>query len=289
LELPNRTPTSVIYLLSFVALGICIYLALLGALWWLQERVVFQPPRGVPPGDVDARRVGYRASDGVELFAYIVGDCASPSAVMLAFHGNADLARWFVPWAAEVARRTSACVVLPEYRGYDGLSGEPTYAAAALDSRAALDFVRESMGVERSRLVFFGHSLGTAIATELARVELPRALVLQSPFTSARAMAARMFLPGLTFFWAAITRVHFDTIDGVRKLRCPVWVAHGTRDLIIPVKMGREVFDAAAVKGELLIVDRAGHNDVPAAGGEAYWRWLDAAVRSTDAVPEETR
>jgi fermentation-respiration switch protein FrsA (DUF1100 family) len=102
-------------------------------------------------------------------------------------------------------------------------------------------------------------------------------------------MAARMFLPGLTMFWSAISRVHFDTVVAVERLRCPVRVSHGTRDLIIPVKMGREVFDAAAVKGELLIVDGAGHNDVPEAGGDAYWNWLQSAVEVTDAAREERR
>lgn len=279
----------VIYLVLIVALGIVVYLALLGTLWWAQERVVFQPPRRVPALDVDARRVTYQARDGVPLFAYVVGDCSPSTTVLLAFHGNADLARWLVPWAADVVRRTSACVVIPEYRGYDGLEGRPTYEGSAFDARAALDFVHDSLGVEQSRLVFFGHSLGTAIATELALVEQPRALILQSPFTSARAMAARMFLPGLTLFWSAISRVHFNTVAAVQRLRCPVWVSHGTRDLIIPVRMGREVFDAAPVKGELLIVDRAGHNDVPEAGGEAYWNWLRPAVASTDVSRAETR
>jgi fermentation-respiration switch protein FrsA (DUF1100 family) len=269
------------YFLSFVAIAVVVYLVLLGALWRLQERVVFQPPRGVPPLDVDARRVSYRTSDGLELFAYLVGECASANTVMIAFHGNADLARWFVPWAAEVAKQTAACVVIPEYRGYDGAPGRPAYAGSALDARGALDYVRQSMGVEQSRIVYFGHSLGTAIATELARVQSPRALILQSPFTSARAMARRMFLPGLTLFWSAISRVHYDTLVAVRSLRCPVWVAHGVRDPIIPVRMGREVFKSAAVKGELLIVEQAGHNDVPEAGGDDYWKWLEAAVFSS--------
>jgi hypothetical protein len=43
------------------------------------------------------------------------------------------------------------------------------------------------------------------------------------------------------------------------------------------------------VKGELLIVDKAGHNDVPEAGGDAYWKWLESAVAATDAAREETR
>ncbi|HEY4304133.1 MAG TPA: alpha/beta hydrolase [Gemmatimonadaceae bacterium] len=270
-----------IYLLSLVALGIVVYFGLLGTLWLLQENVVFQPPRSIAASDVGGRRVTYRTSDGVELFAYVVGECTSSNTLMLAFHGNADLARWFVPWAVEVVKQTSACVMIPEYRGYDGAGGKPTYAASALDARAALDCARASLGADNSRLVYFGHSLGTAIATELARVQPPRSLILQSPFTSARAMARRMFLPGLTLFWTAISRVHFDTIVAVRALRCPVWVSHGSRDIIIPVKMGRDVYDSAAVKGEVLIVDTAGHNDVPEVGGEAYWKWLEAATFST--------
>jgi pimeloyl-ACP methyl ester carboxylesterase len=225
--------------------------------------------------------VEYRASDGIELFGYLVGDCSSPGTVVLAFHGNADLARWFVPWAATLVRETNACVMLPEYRGYDGIVGIPTYEASARDARAALAYVRDSVHVAPSRMVYFGHSLGSAIAAELAGVEPPRALVLQSPFSTARAMATRMFIPWLTAFWGLVSRVHFDTIGRVRVLPSPVWVAHGDRDTIIPASMGREVFEAAKRRGELLIVHGAGHNDVADVGGAKYWAWLDRAVRGT--------
>ena len=267
------------YLISLVAAGLALlYVGLLLMLWLTQERVVFQPPANVAPTDVPARRVTYRTTDGVELFAYVVGECAPDSTVVLAFHGNADLARWFVPWAAAVHKESNACVVLPEYRGYDGIAPRPTYASSALDAHAALAYVRDSMHVTPEHIVYFGHSLGTAIAAELADVVAPRALVLQSPFSTARAMAARMFLPGLTAFWQLISRVHFDTISRVRALRAPVWVAHGDRDIIIPVRMGREVYEAAAVRGELLIVHGAGHNDVPELGGASYWSWLRRAI-----------
>jgi fermentation-respiration switch protein FrsA (DUF1100 family) len=271
----------VIYLSSLVLAGLALlYISLLGMLWRFQERVVFQPPAGIPPADVAARRVSYRTSDGVELFAYIVGDCSAENAVVLAFHGNADIARWFVPWAATVRRETGACVVLPEYRGYDGITSSPSYASSSRDARAALDYVRDSMHVAPSRIVFFGHSLGTAIAAELTAVMTPRALVLQAPFSTARAMAARMFLPGLTTFWRLVSRVHFDTLDRVRTTKAPVWVAHGDKDLIIPVRMGHEVYDAATVRGELLIVHGAGHNDVAEIGGRDYWTWLSGAIAS---------
>lgn len=268
-----------IFLFTIVALGlILLYASLLAILWRFQERVVFQPPRGVPPEQVPARRVEYSASDGVRLFAYVVGDCTGSETTVLAFHGNADLARWFVPWATVVSHETGACVVLPEYRGYDGNQGKPTYAGSALDARAAFAFARDSLGIPRERMVFFGHSLGSAIAAELASAETPRSLILQSPFSRARDMAARMFLPGLTMFWDMVSRVHFDTIDRVKALDTPVWVSHGDRDIIIPVRMGREVHAAAHEKGDLLIVSGAGHNDVADAGGREYWSWLRRAV-----------
>ena len=271
-------------LLPAAVIVLAVYLLLVGVLWVHQERVVFQPP-ATPPvdrlGDVggpSVRHVSYRAEDSTALAGFVVGDPGAARGLLIAFHGNADLARNLIPWAAEVARRTDVAVFLPELRGYDGLAGRPTYAGAAEDARAALRLARDSLRVPDGRLAYFGHSLGSAIATELAAEHAPSVLILESPLSSARAMAGRMFLPGLTLFWPLVSRVHYDTARRVRSLRVPVWVAHGDRDVIIPARMGREVFAAAAVKGELLVVPRAGHNDVADRGGEAYWGFLRRAL-----------
>lgn len=272
--------------LAYVAVVlVVVYVGLLIMLWRFQEHIVFQPPASVPASAVSARRVQYQTADGVSLFAYLVGDCGPQSTVVLAFHGNADLSRWLVPWAADLVRHSNVCVLLPEYRGYDGLSGSPTYASSAHDARAALAYARESLGASPANMVFFGHSLGSAIAAELAAEEPPRALVLQAPFSSVRAMAGRMIVPGVAAFFDMISRVHFDTIDRVRALQVPVWVAHGDRDIVVPVRMGREVFEAAANPGELLIVHGAGHNDVESVGGDDYWRWLVQAISGATRSP----
>ena len=273
-----------VFALILLALG-AVYVGLLLLLWAFQEQVVFQPPRVPPASLMSARKVHYRAADGVELFAYVVGDCRASRTLMIAFHGNADVARWLVPWAANAAHVADACVMLPEYRGYDGLAGSPSYAASGLDAHAALDYAREILHVKSDGLVLFGFSLGTAIATELAQSSSPRALVLEAPFTSARAMAGRMFVPGLTAFWSLIARVQFNTLARVRALRTRVWVAHGDRDRVIPVDMGREVFAACANRGELLVVRGAGHTDLPEVAGSAYWSWLARAIHADSPVP----
>jgi len=266
---------------AFVVVAVSLallYVGLVALLWRFQEHVVFQPPSFPGYSDVAARKVEYRSEDGIDLFGYVVGDCRASAPVVLAFHGNADLARWLVPWAAQLVRETGACILIPEYRGYDGLGGAPTYVGSAYDARAALSFARESLNASPRQLVYFGHSLGSAIAAELASSEPPAGLVLQAPFSSARAMSRRLAVPWVTAFWRFISRVHFDTTACVSGLDAPVWVSHGDADRVIPVSMGREVFAAARVRGELLIVSGADHNNLEEMGGRAYWRWLADAV-----------
>lgn len=262
-------------------------------LWRHQERVVFQPPGRWPEAPSSATRVAYNATDGQVLHGYVVRPLEAndaDAAVIIAFHGNADLAVWLVPWAAELARRSGATVFLPEYRGYAGIPGTPSYQTAAADASGALRHVRESM--RPARIVLFGHSLGSALAAELAAAMAPpaAALVLQSPFTSAREMAARMLVPPFAWLWRRIARVHYDTRAIVATLDVPVSVAHGTRDVVIPVRMGRAVHAAARVPGQLLLVERAGHNDVADVGGDRYWNWLvDAVSSATVGELEEER
>lgn len=263
-------------------------------LWRNQERVVFQPPAVGADAPAPARKVEFAAADGQAIFGYLVTPTAparaearapgrEPRTVVIAFHGNADLAAWLVPWAQELATRAGASVLLPEYRGYAGIPGNPTYESAAADARGALEFVRSAL--RPRHVVLFGHSLGSAVAADVAAVmspDAPSALVLQSPFTSAREMAARMLVPPIPWLWRRISRVHYDTRALVARLDAPVWVSHGSRDVVIPVRMGRQVFAAARRPAQLLIVEGAGHNDVPDVGGERYWQWLVSAVNSGD-------
>jgi pimeloyl-ACP methyl ester carboxylesterase len=81
-------------------------------------------------------------------------------------------------------------------------------------------------------MAFFGHSLGSAVATELAEIHPPAALLLQSPFSSARAMARLIVTLPVALVWKSISRIHFDTRVAVATLDVPVSVVHGRRDRI---------------------------------------------------------
>ena len=254
-----------------------LYVVILIAAWRMQERLVWQPPRMGQYPTADTRRVDYASDDGQPLFAYLAGDPSRAPGLLIAYHGNADLAAWVAPWATEVERVTGWAVLVPEYRGYGGLGGSPDYLSSQRDARATYRLVREQLGVDSSRIALYGHSLGSAIATELATEHLPAVLILEAPFTSAREMARGPLAP-VTLLWGLIARVHFDTRAKVAELGVPTWVVHGERDGVVPVHMGRAVHAAARVPGELLLVRGAGHNDVSDVGGTVYWSWLKRAL-----------
>ena len=246
-------------------------------LWRSQERILFQPPKVHEPPR-EAGRVSYDALDGQRLAGFLVGDPRRAAQTLLCFHGNADLALWQLDWARAVQRHTGLAVFLAEYRGYMSLGGSPTYATTKLDARAAYDHLRIAFGTDRSRIAYYGHSLGSAIAAELAEIHPPTALLLQSPFSSARAMARRIISLPVAVVWKVVSRIHFDTRRVVSELEVPVSVAHGKRDRIVPFKMGIEVYGAAKRKGKLLVVENAGHNDIANVAGDEYWRWIAAAL-----------
>jgi hypothetical protein len=134
------------FVITIAALVGC-YLLLIAAAWAWQERMVWQPPRVTAMPDMAAQRLSYTGADGQPLYAYLVGDPSRAPGLLVAFHGNAELAAYNAGWAAEVERRTGWAVLLPEYRGYGGLSGAPSYAGSRSDAEAAYRLASAQLGV----------------------------------------------------------------------------------------------------------------------------------------------
>lgn len=187
------------------------------------------------------------------------GSEPKPSVVFA--HGNAEL---IDDWADALAPlgALGVHVLLPEYRGYGRSGGVAGEAAIAEDF---LEFVRrleERSDVDPERIVYVGRSLGGGVVCSLALRRAPRALVLMSTFTSARAMARRYLVPG--FF----VQDRFDNLHSVGRVGAPLWVVHGTRDDLIPPSHARALAQASP-SSKLTFYD-AGHNDCPPDWGVFY-------------------
>jgi fermentation-respiration switch protein FrsA (DUF1100 family) len=265
---------------AWVAAAAALALALL---WLLQGRLLYFPASAVPaPEDVgldEAEAVVFDTADGLTLTAWFVrARGPSPRPAVLVFSGNAGNRAYRAPLAAAV-RRLGLHVLLTDYRGYGGNPGRPSERGLTADADAARAYLAGRADVDAGRLVYFGESLGSAVAVRLASDRPPAALILRSPFTSILDLA-RYHYPLVPV--GLLLRDRFMTIERLQTVRAPILVVAGGRDGIVPVEFSRRLFEAAAGPKTLLVLPDANHNDMALVAGaemmSAIARFLEGTL-----------
>jgi fermentation-respiration switch protein FrsA (DUF1100 family) len=202
-------------------------LAVVAAAGWGQARIVFPAPeQGREPAYPDQL---VQAGDAA--FLYFNG-----KTVVAYFHGNGEDLADSIPMVS-LLRSLGVGVLAVEYPGYGVAGGRPSEQGAYAAGEAALRWLRSERGIDRDRVVLLGQSLGSGVATELAKRGLGARLVLISPFTSAAEMARRMF----PLFPARFVRYRFDTLAKAPGISVPVLIIHGTEDEVVPFAMGQRL------------------------------------------------
>ena len=246
-------------------------------LWVFQRSLIYFPVDAVPtPSDVGLREVEtvtFPTTDGLTLNGWFVHASTSSSSVtFVVFNGNAGNRAYRASLAAWLQRR-GVQVLLFDYRGYGGNEGIPTEAGLAADARAARTYLLTRKDVDASRLVYFGESLGSAVAIALAAQHPPAGLILRSPFTSL-ADVGQVHYPFLPVRF--LLRDRFPSRDTIRQVRSPVLVIAGAADRIVPVDQSRQVYEATSLPKKLVILPAVDHNDPELLSGEAM---VEAVVR----------
>ena len=245
----------------------------------LEKRFVFFPTAELlyTPNDVglEYEDILIQTADGLSLQGWFVpGKPDSPSNVTwLLFHGNGGNIGHRIGELALAHHRTGANIFIFDYRGYGESEGSPSEKGTYLDSRAVIEYLASRPDVDRDRIVYLGHSLGAAVAVELALTQPPMALVLVSPFASVRDMA-RLTLPFPPVGW--LVRNHYDTISRIRRLNVPLLVMHGDQDDTVPNSQGRKLYEAANQPKRFQVLEGANHNDTYEAAAEQYWGTIES-------------
>ena len=169
-------------------------------------------------------------------------------------------------------------LLLPDYRGFGNSNGgSPSEAKVYEDAEAAWQYLVRKRGVSPGKIIIYGHSLGGAVAIDLA-VRHPEAagLIAESTFTSMTDMG-RLTYPLLPVDWLLNQR--FDSLKKITQLKIPVLLIHGTWDSRVPVEMSQRLFDAAPQPKELVLIRGGEHSNSAAVGLVEYHNAVTDFVR----------
>ncbi|HYT64468.1 MAG TPA: alpha/beta hydrolase [Gemmatimonadales bacterium] len=257
------------------------YIVLCVVLWTLQEKITFPAPRAALPDPLKTIGTGERVElmmqDGTKVVGWYLPPLAAPRrpfAALLWFYGNGETIAAIWPIIREFRPPDTALLVL-DYPGYGGSGGRTSEAGIYEAGDLAYNALLSHAEVDRHRIYVYGRSLGSAVATHVAATHDVAGLILESPFTSARGMAARHY----RIFPRFLVRLGLDNLDRIKRIHCPVLIFHGTADMLVPITMGREVAAAAGGPVEFVMIEGSGHNDTYDMGGQAYRTKLAAFVR----------
>ncbi len=276
-----RVAKSLLRIAVGVYVGICLVILV------FQSHLLYHPLREIertPEGvGLSYEEVTLRTTDGVRLAAWYVPADAARGTVLFC-HGNAGNMSHRVGTIA-ILNRLRMNVLLFDYRGYGASEGSPSEAGTYRDAETAWRHLVQQRGVAPGDLILHGRSLGGAVAAQVAQKHPPRALILESTFTSVPDVARGMF-PWLPV--RLLARIQYDTLERIARIRCPKLIIHSRDDDLIPFEHGRRLFEAAAEpKTWLEITGR--HNDGFFTSGKRYEKGLDDFLsRHAGARPAES-
>lgn len=226
---------------------------------------------GVPEAiGVPFEQTRFWTADGQELTGWLFHGDELPATVLF-MHGTSYNASDL--WASEeranlfgsFLRGLGCRFFLFDYRGYGPNSGAATEQGTYLDAEGALAFLHNRPEIDPTRIVFYGFSLGTGVAVELAVREPSAGLILRAPFTSIRELILGRYprlRPLLAMApWLPMTR--YNSAAKIARIGVPLLVMHGELDKTVPIAMGRRLFELAREPKRFITFPGADHQGFP--------------------------
>jgi fermentation-respiration switch protein FrsA (DUF1100 family) len=262
--------------------AVCGCVAVLLYYYTAQGRLIYHPSgllRSTPADHGYAYEdIALVTADAVRLHAWYIPHPQAHGSVLF-LHGNAgNIADR--PLTLARLHEFGFNVLMLDYRGYGRSEGKPSELGTYADARAAWDFLTAQRNIAPRDIIVYGRSLGGAVALELATSTAPRAVVVESTFTSLTAMARELYpyLPG-----SLLLKFKYPSIDYVKRLTAPVLVAHSEDDELIPFAHGLALYEQA-VQPKHFYRMTGTHNDAFVRSGTAYYAVLADFMRGREPI-----
>lgn len=212
--------------------------------------------------------------DSVKLDAWFVPAPGSRGAVLF-FHGNAGNISHRLDTLLNFHRLGLSTLIF-DYRGFGASEGTTSEEGTYRDAVAAWQYLSVTKNIPAHDIILFGRSLGGGIASHLATIHTPRALIIESSFTSIPDLAATLY-PILPVRW--ISRFQYHSRNHLKQVNCPVLIIHSKDDEIIPFEHGRQLYQAAKEPKQFLRI-LGGHNDGFMRSKDFYLEAIDRFLKS---------
>jgi uncharacterized protein len=252
-----------------------LYLALIVLLWFAESHLIFFPGNQrtllLPAArlGLQPERVAFKTDDGVQIVGWVMPAAQSANSFwLLICHGNAgNLSEFERPAHYAALRDVGLNLLAFDYRGYGESGGAASEQGLYRDADAAYRYLTKERGVPANRIILFGHSLGSAVAIDLASRSPAAGLIVEGALTSTvnRGQELYPFIPV-----RLLARSRFSSIDKVAGIRIPKLFLHAARDEVIPVAHGRRLFQAAAEPKKFVELEGM-HSDAFAVDSARYF------------------
>ncbi len=246
--------------LHYILIGaVIIYASMNAYLYFYQRSILYLPVKEMAGpknyGIYNAELINLKTSDNVNIIGWYISPKHNQP-VMLYLHGNAgNLGDRVEKLQAYLNQGFGMLAV--SWRGYGGSEGSPTEDGLYNDARSAIKYLTDS-GIGLKDIFFYGESLGSGVAVQMATEFSARALVLEAPYTSISNKAADLY-PYIPV--RALLKDHFSSIDKIGSVHIPVLIFHGYLDKVMPISHGRRMLEAANEPKEARFFEQVGHTD----------------------------
>jgi pimeloyl-ACP methyl ester carboxylesterase len=230
------------------------------AVYFLQDYFIFKPEK-LDSGfqfkyDVPFKELNFDVEPGVRLNGLHFFREA-PKGLILYFHGNTRSIKGWARYAKDFYRYNYD-VVLIDYRGFGKSTGKRNEKEMLQD----VQFIYHSLAEQFSEnhLIVYGRSLGSGFAVKVASDNNPRYVILDSPYYNFKKVIER-FLPVLPIRY--VLRYQLRTDKWIIKVKCHVYIIHGTRDRLIPIAHSEQLQSLNPRKITLIRIHGGRHNNLP--------------------------
>ncbi len=249
---------------TIVAAAVLVYAGILLLLRIYESRLIYFPgPERIlvapdPSLGLSVQRVEISTEDRIKLVAWVIPSQTPTSLWLLVCHGNAgNLSQFDRPVHYAGLRQLGLNLLAFDYRGYGESGGVPSEAGLYRDADAVYRYLTNERRVPASQIIIFGHSLGSAVAIDLASRVPAAGLIIEGAFTSATDRGQELY-PYIPVRWIAASR--FSSLEKIGRVTMPKLFLHATEDEVIPLAHGRRLYQAAS-SSKTFVELRGGHGD----------------------------